>query len=127
MSPTAVREVLKTEGFAPLPRRADEERPDYPRATVEAVADVRQFALNPHRFTTVCGGLFLFLPDLVRPHIDPLAQKTGLPGSKLIPAAPHALRACLALKLWSLERKSHVMALVADEGFSANRWCWLSS
>jgi len=115
LSPTAVREVLKSEGFAPLPRRADEERPDYPRATVEAVADVRQFTLRPGRCTTACGGLFLFVPDLVRLHIDHLAQKTGLPGSKLIPAA-HALRACLALKLWSLERKSHVMALVADEG-----------
>jgi len=27
LSPTAVREVLKVEGFAPLPRRRDEERP----------------------------------------------------------------------------------------------------
>ena len=115
LSPTAVREVLKAEGFAPLPRRADEERPDYPRATVEAVADVRQFTLSPRRFTTACGGLFLFLPDLVRLAIDPLAQQVRLPGSQLIPAA-HALRACLALKLWSIERKSHVMALVADEG-----------
>jgi hypothetical protein len=33
----------------------------------------------------------------------------------MIPAA-HALRACLALKLWSIERKSHVMSLVADPG-----------
>jgi hypothetical protein len=115
LSPTAVREVLKAEGFAPLPRRADDERPDYPRATVEAIADVRQFTLPAHRFTTACGGLFLFVPDLVRLGLDPLAQQAGLPGSKLIPAA-HALRAGLALKLWSLERKSHVMALVADEG-----------
>src|SRR5437870_12497545 len=28
LSPTAVREVLKAEGFAPLPRRLDEERPE---------------------------------------------------------------------------------------------------
>ena len=28
----------------------------------------------------------------------------------------HALRASLALKLWSIERKSHVMALVAEQG-----------
>jgi hypothetical protein len=28
------------------------------------------------------------------------------------------LRACLALKLWSLERKSHVMSLVADGGLA---------
>ena len=32
LSPTAVREVLKAEGFAPLPRRLDEERPDRPPA-----------------------------------------------------------------------------------------------
>ncbi|MSP98431.1 MAG: hypothetical protein EXR29_14690, partial [Betaproteobacteria bacterium] len=30
LSPTAVREVLKAEGFAPLPRRLDEERPERP-------------------------------------------------------------------------------------------------
>jgi len=30
----------------------------------------------------------------------------------------HAFRSCLALKLWSLERKSHVMPLVADEGLA---------
>src|SRR5204863_9796585 len=38
LSPTAVRELLKAEGFSPLPRRRDDERPDYPRPTVEAVA-----------------------------------------------------------------------------------------
>jgi hypothetical protein len=117
LSPTAVREVLKAEGFAALPRRADDERPEYPRATAEAVADVRQFQLTPRRFTTACGGLFLFVPDLVRLNLDPLTQQARLPGSKLIPSA-HALRACLALKLWSIERKSHVMALVADEGLA---------
>jgi transposase len=116
LSPTAVREVLKAEGFAALPRRLDEERPDRPRPTVEPVADVREFALLPRRFTTACGGLFLFLPDLVRLNIDGVAKDTGLPGSQMIPSG-HALRASLALKLWSIERKSHVMALVADEGF----------
>jgi transposase len=116
LSPTAVREVLKAEGFAALPRRLDEERPNRPRPTVEPVADVRDFSLVPRRFTTACGGLFLFLPDLVRLDIDGLAKETGLPGSKMIPPG-HALRASLALKLWSIERKSHVMALVADEGF----------
>jgi len=115
LSPTAVREVLKAEGFAALPRRLDDERPDRPRPTVEPVADVRGFALQPRRFTTACGGLFLFVPDLVRLGVDAVATDTGLPGSTKIPAG-HALRAALALKLWSIERKSHVMALVADEG-----------
>jgi hypothetical protein len=30
----------------------------------------------------------------------------------------HALRACLALKLWAVERKSHVMSLVTDPGLA---------
>ena len=117
LSPTAVREVLREEGFAPLPRRLDEERPDYPRPTIEPVADVREFSLAARTFTTRCGGLFLFVPDLVRLGLGPLAAAARLPGSKMIPPEC-ALRACLALKLWSLERKSHVMALVADEGLA---------
>ena len=35
----------------------------------------------------------------------------------MIPAE-HALRSALALKLWSIERKSHVMSLAADEGLA---------
>ena len=117
LSPTAVREVLREEGFAPLPRRLDGERPDRPRPTVEPVADERKFSLAPRSFQTRCGGLFLFVPDLVRLGVDRLAAEARLPGSRMIPAA-HALRACLALKLSSLERKSHVMALAADEGLA---------
>jgi transposase len=117
LSPTAVREVLKVEGFAPLPRRADEERPDRPRATAEAVADVRRFAPIQQEFQTRCGGLFLFVPYLVRLSLENLATSARLRGTKMIPAA-HALRASLALKLWSIERKSHVMALVADQGLA---------
>ncbi len=117
LSPTAVREVLKVEGFAPLPRRLDEERPDYPRPTIEPVADVRSFSLEPRKFTTQCGGLFLFIPDLVRLQAEKLVGSTALPGSKMIPAE-NALRCCLALKLWSIERKSHVMPIVADEGLA---------
>ncbi len=117
LSPTAVREVLKAEGFAPLPRRLDQERPDYPRPTIEPVADVRNFLLEPRKFTTRCGGLFLFIPDLVRLQAEKLVHSASLPGSKMIPAG-HALRCCLALKLWSIERKSHVMPMVADEGLA---------
>ena len=117
LSPTAVREVLRAEGFAALPRRLDQERPHPPSPTLEPAADVREFSLAPRRFTTHCGGLFLFLADLVRLGTEKLAGAASLPGSKMIPAA-HALRACLALKLWSIERKSHVMALVADEGLA---------
>jgi hypothetical protein len=118
LSPTAVREMLREEGFAPLPRRGDDERLDHLGPTAEAVADVRQFVLQPGvQFTTRCGGLFLFLPDLVRLQLDEIASRAKLPGSKMIPSS-HALRCALALKLWSIERKSHVMAFVTDPGLA---------
>ncbi len=118
LSATAVREVLVEEGFAPLPRRLDEERPFRVGPNVEAVANVQDFVLTKREFTTRVGGLFLFVPDLVRLDGDnTLARGAKLPGSNMIPAA-HALRASLALKLWSIERKSHVMALVADQGLA---------
>ena len=117
LSPTAVREVLKAEGFAALPRRLDDERPARPHATVEPVADVRAFSLAPRRFQTRCGGLFLFVPELIRLQLTALAEAARLPGTKMIPAA-HALRSALALKLWSIPRNSHIMALVADEGLA---------
>src|SRR5215467_9849861 len=114
---TAVREILLEEGFARLPRRLDQERPARVGPTVEAVADVRAFSLAPREFTTRVGGLFLFIPDLVRLDVEALAERAKLPGSKMIPPL-QGLLAALALKLWSIERKSHIMALVADEGLA---------
>jgi hypothetical protein len=116
LSPSAVGEILKEEGFAPLPRRLDEERPGS-HVSVEPIADVRNFALPQGRFETACGGLFLFVPDLVRLDLDAMARQARFPGSKMIPST-HALRSYLALKLWSIERKSHVMSLVADRGLA---------
>ena len=52
---TAVREILAEEGFAPLPRRLDEERAASVGPTTEAVADVRSFTLAPREFTTRVG------------------------------------------------------------------------
>jgi hypothetical protein len=98
LSSTAVKEVLKQEGFGRLPRRLDDERSPGPHPTVEAIADVRSFMLEPREFNTTCGGLFLFVPDLVRLGTSTLARAAGLPGSAMIPNE-HALRSCLALKL----------------------------
>ncbi len=117
LSATAVREVLAAEGFAPLPRRLDEERPVRVGPNAQAVANVGDFVLSPREFTTRMGGLFLFVPDLVQLGSEALAQAAKLPGSRMVPSA-HALRASLALKLWAIERKSHIMALVADEGLA---------
>src|SRR4030066_2364436 len=86
LSPTAVREVLKAEGFAPLPRRLDEDRPARPRPTIEAAADVRQLSFAPRRFETACGGLFLFVPGLVALALDRLTPGANAPR----PAHSHA-------------------------------------
>lgn len=113
----AARDILREEGFAPLPRRLDEERPEHLGPAVQPMADVREFALEPCEFLTACGGLFLFVPDLVRLAVPQLAGIAKLPGSRAIPAE-HALLSSLALKLWSIERKSHVMSLAADPGLA---------
>ncbi|MGI0135253.1 MAG: hypothetical protein ACREBW_09890 [Candidatus Micrarchaeaceae archaeon] len=118
LSAMAVDEVLKAEGFAPLPRRTRRDRPEIAHPSTEAVSNVRSFQVPVHsEFNTTCGGLFLFIPDLVRLRLSEIAKQAKLPGSKMIPAE-HALRSCLALKLWSIERKSHVMSLVADPGLA---------
>ena len=56
LSPTAVRELLKAEGFSPLPRRLDEERPERPRPTVEAVADVASLPCRRAASLPVAAG-----------------------------------------------------------------------
>lgn len=117
LSAAVAREILREEGFAALPRRLDEERPARLGPAPQAAADVREFDLSSREFDTQCGGLFLFLGDLVRLDVPGLARRAALPGSKPIPAG-HALLATLALKLWSIERKSHVMSLAADPGIA---------
>jgi hypothetical protein len=115
LSATAIQEVLRDEGFARLPRRADEERPDRPRPRADAVADVRMFSLKERSFTTHAGGVFLLLPLLVRFGLDGLVARCRFPGTTMIPAA-HAVRSGLLLKMLGKSRRSHVMDVVFDEG-----------
>jgi len=115
LSVTAIQEVLKAEGFARLPRRADDERPEKPRPKADAIADVRAFAIPHEPFTTHAGGLFILLPILAKLELDRLVRKCQLPGTKMIPAT-HAVRSALILKLLGKSRRSHVMDLVFDEG-----------
>jgi hypothetical protein len=117
LSPAAVAAILKEEGFAKLPRRLDDERPERPRPVVADLADVRQLDLTPRAVHTDFGGLFLFLPDLVSANLDALLARSGFPGSKMIPAAC-AMRSLLALKLFGNARHSHVMSSVLDDGLA---------
>jgi hypothetical protein len=117
LSPAAVAAILKEEGFAELPRRADDERPDQPRPVIAEMADVRQLDLTPRHLRTKFGGLFLFLPWLIAVDWDTLLARCGFPGSKRVPAAC-ALRSLLALKLFGNARHWHVMSSVLDEGLA---------
>ena len=117
LSPAAVAAILKQEGFAKLPRRLDDERPERLRPVVADMADVRQLDLTPRAIHTDFGGLFLFLPDLVSANLDALLERNGFPGSQMIPAAC-AMRSLLALKLFGSARHSHVMSSVLDDGLA---------
>jgi hypothetical protein len=117
VSAATISIMLKAEGFARLPRRRDEERPEHPRAEAAAAADVRALDLSPRSVRTRFGGLFLFLPWLARIPLEELLAQARLPGSRQVPAAC-AMRALLALKLFGSARHSHVMSEVFDEGLA---------
>ena len=117
LSPVAIGVILQQEGFARLPRRADDERPPGPRPTRADVANVDDLDLQPRHFRTRFGGLFLFLPDLVACQLDRILRRAGFPGSSMVPAAC-AVRSLLALKLFGNARHSHIMSHVLDEGLA---------
>lgn len=117
VSITTLTLLLREEGFARLPRRLDDERPQTLRPEPAAVADVRTLSLDPRSFHTRAGGLFLFLPVMRDIRLAEVVRQAGLPGSALIPAE-QAVRSLLALKLLGKQRKSHVMDLVCDEGIA---------
>src|ERR1700690_2628317 len=56
--------LLREEGFARLPRRADDERPATVKPEIAEVSDLRHLDLSPRCFRTPLAGLFLFVPVL---------------------------------------------------------------
>ena len=117
VSGVTVMRVLRAAGIGKLHRRGLQERLDNMRPEQAAVANYRQLDLSPRRFHTDFGGLFLFAHDLARVHFDTLLERSGMPGSSMIPAGC-AVRALLALKLWGLRRSAHVMAEALDPGLA---------
>ena len=117
LSPAYIGIILKQEGFARLPRRADDERPEHPQPDPAPVADVQQLDLTPRQLRTQFGGLFLFVPYLAEISWKELFEANDFPGSKMIPAS-HAIRSLLGLKLYGSARHSHVMSEVFDPGLA---------
>ena len=117
LSPVSIAQILKEEGFARLPRRADDERPAHPHPDPAPVADVQLLDLSARHFRTAFGGLFLFIPFMAQLPWQTLFEDQGFPGSKMIPAS-HAMRSLLGLKLYGSARHSHVMSEVFDPGLA---------
>jgi hypothetical protein len=117
LSPSAISTILKAEGFARLPRRADDERLSTTRPDAAAPADARQLDLSERTFRTKVGGLFLFLPYLAKIPLETMLADANFPGTKMMPAA-HSMRSLLAMKLFGNARHSHIMSYVFDEGLA---------
>lgn len=117
LSPAGVSLIVKAEGFARLPRRADDERPATTRATGAQAADVSALDLSPRTLRTRFGGLFLFLPLLASIPFERLLKEARFPGTRQVPAGC-AMRALIGLKLFGTARLSHVMSEVFDEGLA---------
>ena len=117
LSPVSIAHILKEEGFARLPRRADEERPDHPHPETAPAADARLLDLSARQFRTQFGGLFLFVPYLSAVPWERILEQSQFPGTQQIPAA-HAMRSLLGLKLYGSARHSHVMSEVFDPGLA---------
>jgi transposase len=116
LSPRSVWEILREAGYSRLPRRLDEERPDYAKPEAAPKADRRLLDLSAGQsFDTDAAGLFLFLPDIVDLKIHQHVGKAGYPGTSAIPALQYFL-SLLALKLLSKDRYSHVMDCCHDRG-----------
>jgi len=117
LSPPAIWAILSEEGFARLPRRAEEERAARVGVRPAATADVRALDFAPRELRTEVGGLFLFVPMLCALDFDEIMAEARLPGSRMVPAGA-AMRSLLALKLFGAARTSHVMPAVFDEGLA---------
>src|SRR5215813_10085295 len=115
LSVPSINNILREEGFARLPRRKDDERPDRLHPEAAPSADVRLLDLAPKQIHTQFGGIFLFLPYLANIPFDQILKKAGFPGTKMVTAGS-AMRSLLALKLFGNARHSHIMSYVFDEG-----------
>jgi hypothetical protein len=115
LSASSIWKILREEGFAKLPRRKDEERPERPRPDKAKYADIRQLSLAPREVETRFGGVFLLMRILAEMKIHQIPKSLNWHGSKMIPVE-NAFLSSLVLKLIGRERKSHVMDLVFDEG-----------
>jgi hypothetical protein len=117
MSVRTVERVLAEEGFSKLPRRTRLKLGLTIRGSVvpQPAQAVSVQDLAGQHFECAGAGVFLFAPFLAQVGIGEIAQRAGLPGTKVIPAMSYLL-SFLSLKLLGTERYSHVGDHAFDPG-----------
>lgn len=116
LSLSCIHNLLKDEGFAPLPRRTRQERMEtlVPKTLESPTAQVLEF--NDEHFHSEKGaGPLVFLPLLEQLGIIHAIKKAGYPGTSQIPAISYLL-SLLALKVIGNERHAHDEKWNLDRG-----------
>jgi transposase len=116
VSESLIQDILREEGFGKLFRRTHRERLEilqqerqYPQTS-----DVDRFGERKEVSTTL-GGVFLFLPFILKLRLHELFTGIGFYGTKTIPAISYLI-AYLGLKLLGKERLCHINDFSFDYG-----------
>ncbi|MCD4670776.1 MAG: transposase [Actinomycetia bacterium] len=102
VSEKSVYLILRKEGFARLPRRPKQFKPELPKMKAEKSMSID---ISPETFSTNLGGVFCFLPYLQKYNILKIISKSSYPSTKTIKNTS-AILAFIALKLSNMRRYS---------------------
>lgn len=113
-----VERILKDEGFSKLPRRTDKERGLTKKKSIvpERSYQLGSCELNNQKFHCKYGGIFLFLPYLLKVNLHDIIDNSNFPETSEISKLNYVL-SILLLKLIGQERLSHINDFSLDRGF----------
>lgn len=116
VSQTLILRILKNEGFTKLFRRTYRERLEARQQEINyaEVADVSQF-IKRTEFSTMHGGIFLFLPIIMQLGVHELFAAIDFYGSEMIPRISYCM-SYLGLKLLGQKRICHIDDFSFDYG-----------
>jgi len=112
-----VYQLLRSEGFAKLPRRGRQEKASLEIPKLKAPVS-EQISLEDDSFITSSAGLLCFLPYVNKYGISKLIEHSGYPGTKQI-STLSSIMSFLALKLNNIRRYS------CDDLWCMDRGCGL--
>ena len=117
LTPMAISEVLRAEGFARLPRARRRSTSITAASTECSYRRCAAVPVDAPALSLKCGWTVSVAAASRTARSGRHRSKCKLPGTRMIPAT-HAIRSALALKLASTERRSHVTDLIFDEGMA---------